>query len=265
MTYLSDRTRKRKLFFHRSLFLVCVLCITIFWTSIRGGAHGAAEPLVYGYVYVKKFFSVTPEFIRTYVSSRQSLEEQKKSLEETVRRLENELAEKNSALEEFTLGQNFSEDINETHPTLVVYPLLEDSTKLYSTILLSRGFKDGVEVGDYVYVAGLRPVCIIQEVYTKTSLCLLLTASGNAVDAVLKTASSSLTVPLIGRGGGIFLGEVPKDTVIEKDTPVYLKSNPSMQIGVVSSIFRNDQDTSGKVFITGMYNPLTSNVLYLRK
>jgi cell shape-determining protein MreC len=147
-----------------------------------------------------------------------------------------------------------------------MYPLMTDVTRLYSTVLLSKGFKDGVEKDAYVYVRGMQPVCVIKEVYTSTSLCELISASGIKTDVVIEGgASSTIAITLLGRGGGVFLGDVARDTPVSKGDKVYLKSNPSMLLGTVVDVLNNNQDTSWRIFVNGAYNPVTSSIFYIRK
>lgn len=266
MRYLSDRKQKR----HTSLryiFSVIFLLVTIiFWVSFKTALYPFFEQSLIRYGSVKEILSTVPEFISTYMDSREKILQRDKDLEITVERLENELAEKNARLKELDgIVLNFG-DTAALSSTIVMYPLMKDITSIYSTILFSKGFKDGVEKDVYVYVRGMQPVCIIKEVYTLTSLCQLLSASGVTTEAVIRTSSSTeIGITLSGRGGGTFLGDVLRDTVLVTGDPVYLKSDPSMLLGTVVEVLHNNQDTSWHVFVRGMYNPITSSIFYIRK
>jgi cell shape-determining protein MreC len=138
---------------------------------------------------------------------------------------------------------------------------MKDITSLYSTILLSKGFKDGLDIGEIVTVRGGQAVCTIKEVYTSSSLCLLLTASGVTTEGV--TSSSSITLSLVGRGG-YYLANIVRDTPVTVGETVYLRSDPTMVLGTVKEVSNNDQDTSWHVFVEGVYNPMTSSIFYVR-
>jgi hypothetical protein len=138
---------------------------------------------------------------------------------------------------------------------------MQDVTRLYSTLVLSKGFKDGVTVGATVYLRGNQAVCMIREVYNSSSLCGLLSASGNTLEGV--TSSSSITLTLVGRGG-YFLSNIARDTPIYVGEKVYLRSDPKMVVGVIKQIANNNQDTSWHAFVEGVYNPLTSSIFYVR-
>lgn len=266
MTYLSGKTQKRKQWFRYFLIVAFFAALITFWTTSKSLLHPVFEPIVIYYNGTKEVFKNIPEFFSTYVTSRKNLIEKDKTLEITIENLENELAEKNAKLEEsvFLTG----EDGLSSASALVLYPLAQDITRIYQTVLLSKGYKDGVEKDSYVYIRGLQPVCIIEEVYTLTSLCELLSASGETTEAVILSSSStepSISLTLTGRGGGAFLGDVARDTPIIIGSPVFLKSDQSMKLGTVVDVIHNNQDTSWRVFVRGAYNPVTSSIFYLHK
>ncbi len=266
MTYLSGRDQKKKkimyIFFPIVFFFFCIM----YWVYARGFLYPFFVTVVTKYSSVKYSIMHVPDFFSTYTTSRALLTEKNKTYEITIERLENELAEKNAKLKEFGV---ISVDLGDSYvsSTIVMYPLVEDITKIYSTILLSKGFKDGVEKDANVYVRGLQPVCSIKEVFTSTSLCELLSASGREVEAVIgsETSSSTIAVTLIGRGGGAFLADVARDTPIVVGDAVFLKSDQSMRIGHVVDVIHNNQDTSWRVFVRGAYNPVTSSTFYIRR
>ncbi len=263
MTYLSGKANKRKQNIRRLALVVFFIVIVIFWTTVKKGLYPVIEPLLIGYGHSKGIASNIPEFFYSYTTSKETIIEKNKILEHAIENLENELAEKNAQLKEFNFIINEGESVGDV---IVMYPLMTDITKLYSTILLSKGFKDGVEKDGYVYIRGRQPVCIIKEVYTSTSLCELISASGIKTDVIIEgNSSSTMSLTLTGRGGGVFLGDVVRDTSVAIGDRVYLSSDPGMIIGTVVDVMHNNQDTSWRVFVSGAYNPVTSSVFYLHK
>ena len=203
---------------------------------------------------------MTLEFFTTYVTSRQSFIAKQKEQEQKIESLENELAEKDALLRENDLETSTSSGSLGRH-SIVAYPILQDVTTIYSTILLSKGFKDGVTEGALVSLRGNQVVCQIKQVYTTTSLCALFTASGSTIEGV--TSSSSITLSLVGRGGH-YLADIARDTPITSGEIVYLRSNPAFVIGTVRSVANNNQDTSWHVFVEGAYSPVTSSIFYVQ-
>jgi cell shape-determining protein MreC len=264
MTYLSGKSKKRKQSIQYMLYILFFIVI-IFWVTFKTTSYSLLEPIVLGYVSLKKDFNNVPNFFSTYTTSHKTLVEKNKALEITIENLENEIAERDGKLKEF--GLITSDTLGDASlSTLVLYPLMTDITKIYSTILLSKGFKDGVEKDAYVYVRGLQPVCIIRSVDTSTSLCELLSAGGIVTDAVIESSSStSIALTLVGRGGGTFVGDIARDTPVVIGDKVFLKSDQSMTLGTVVDVLHNNQDTSWHVFVRGAYNPITSSIFYLHK
>lgn len=265
MTYLSGKAKKRKKIIRYTLYGVVFIVLVVLWRPLRSVINPVIEPVFIAYGESKNYLSSIPNFISTYTTSHTTLVAYNKQLEVDIERLENEIAEKDAHINELQLaiGEVGTKDAS---TVMVLYSYAEDSTRVYSTLLLSKGFKDGVVVGDYVYVRGLQPVCIIKEVYTSTSLCGLLTADGVVTEGVTATASSTpITLTLTGRGGGIYLANVARDTPITVGEKVVLKSNQSMTLGTVTDVLHNNQDTSWRVFVTGAYNPVTSSIYYIFK
>lgn len=266
MTYLSGKTRKGKGKSGYFVYVGLVVLLTFFWVGFKMSAYPLFEPVVKSYAGMKTEIGRIPEFFSTYTTSRTALVEKSKALEVTVENLENEVAEKDAKLKE--LGMTATELSDMSGAVIVMYPLMDDITRIYSTLLLSKGFKDGVDKDEYVYVRGLQPVCVIKEVYTSTSLCELLSASGVVSEAVIEgdeASSTPISITLLGRGGGAFLGDVARDTPVSIGDKVVLKSDHTMTIGSVVDILHNNQDTSWHVFVRGAYNPITSSIFYIRK
>ena len=263
MTYLSGKTKQRKKLIPYAIYLCAFLALVFFWPSVRKSTYPFVEPVVIRYGVTKQSFSVLPEFFSLYSTSRKTLIAKQHELEAQVENLKNALAEKDSVLRA-QINQNFETATNSSNnatPKLTLYPLMQDVTKLYSTVLLSRGFKDGLVVGDMVYIRGNQAVCTIKEVYTSSSLCLLLTANGVTTEG--ETSSSSLTLTLVGRGGH-FLADVPRGTEVAVGEIVYLRSNPKIVVGTVKAVSNNNQDTSWHVFVEGAHNPVTSSIFYVQ-
>ena len=260
MTYLSGKAQERRNYTKYALYTSVFLIVLIFWPFIKKYSFKVIEPVASRYGITKKSFVVFPEFFSTYITTHKTLVVKNKGLEREVERLENALAEKDANLRERILEKSlFASATTSDRTPLVLYPIMEDVTKLYSTVLLSRGFKDGIDIGNIVYVRGNQAACVIKEVYTSSSLCLLLTSNGVTTEGV--TSSSSITLSLVGRGGH-YLANIVRDTPVVVGEIVYMRSNPRVVLGTVKEVANNNQDTSWYVFVEGAYNPVTSSVFY---
>lgn len=262
MTYLSGKNNTRKKYTKYALLGVIFLAIVFFWLFIKKNMYSVLEPAVGTYGSTRKTLSGIPEFFGVYLTTHKEFARRNEELEARIETLENQLALKDSIIRENSyLVDASSTSESSKNAAIVMYPLVQDVTHLYSTIILSKGFKDGVTVGGMVYIRGYQAVCVIEEVYTSTSRCKLLTASGVTTEGV--TSSSSITLPLIGRGGH-YLANVARDTPVSIGEKVYLRSNQQMVLGIVKQVLDNNQDTSWHVFVEGAYNPVTTSVFYVQ-
>ncbi len=262
MTYLSGKAQKKRSYVKYALCVSVFLIIVIFWPQVKAFSYKVLEPVTVKLGFTGKSLQMFPEFFGTYITSHKALALKNKNLASEIDQLTTMLSEKDAALRELTLKQTGKELATSTRSEIIVmYPLMQDVTKVYQTVLLSKGFKDGIDVGNMVYVRGNQAVCTIIEVYNASSKCLLLTADGVTTEGV--TSSSSVNVSLVGRGGH-YLANILRDTPVTVGEIVYLRSNPKIVLGKVKSIANNNQDTSWHVFVEGVYNPVTTSSYYVQ-
>ncbi len=266
MTYLSDRAKSKRRTF-KFIFTIVVLAVVSFgWIQIRSTLVPVVEPVfVTSHSGIKKILNI-PYAIVNYFRSRDSFQAKITSLERRTEELENQIA---SLQAENTLLLSSQEIVNgesekeKTRPNIVMYPLAQDITKLYSTILLSKGFKDGIVSGSLIYIRGRQAVCIIEELHAKTSLCKLLSASGNSVEGV--TSGTEQNIPLTGDGGGNYVALVPKESNFTVGEGVFYKADQTMKLGDIVDIKNDPQDIFVRIYIRGTYNPVTSSLFYVDK
>lgn len=261
MKYLSGRSRDRHKYWNITLALAAFGLFVYFWPAFRAAFYPEIEPIIRGYGTSKVVAALVPSSVASYFSSHKTLADKNKALELDIERLENLVAEKDAQVREISAVS--SAHVSPTQfPIIVLYPIAEDITKIYSTILLSKGYKDGVEERSLVYVRGLQPVCEIVEVYDRTSLCELLSKGNRVTEAV--TSSSGIMLSLSGTGGGSFMAEAPKGAEISIGEDVYLRSDQSHKLGTVIAIKDDEQSTGAKIYVRGAYNPVHSSVFYLK-
>ncbi len=260
MRYLSDNRPRAKKRIFLVLALVAIVYIMYAWSSVSAFLYARIEPLVSIYGGAKKVAGESGESLLLVTTSKTELYAENKSLMLYIEGLENQIAEKNAVLME----KNLLDEANSTTSVAtIIYPLTRDISSIYATILFSKGLAHDVRVGQIVYVRGMQPVCVVVEVYEKTSLCTLLSKGGVTTEAVIVSPSSSLAVTLVGEGGGSFSVIVPKGIPVSLGDEVYLRSNQHMKLGTIVSIIENEQAIGSKLYIQGAYNPLTSSIFYI--
>ncbi len=263
MTYLLDRSNRRGGKAAPVFLAVLFFVIVFFWPSIQSTVYKTTEPVTKRVFELIGGVHIIPEFMRIYFSSRSSLQQQQQLLQSRVETLENHIAEQDIRLREmyslFTDAPSTKQDYS---IPVVASSLAQDVTRVYATLILSKGFGEGVEVGNKVYLRGRQIVCIIKDVYAKTSQCKLFSGFGNTVEGV--TASSSVTITLEGRGGH-YIANIMRDTNVFVGEKVLLREDQSFVLGEVAEVFNNDQDTSWHLLIRGAYNPSASSMYYIEK
>ncbi len=263
MTYLLDRNSRRSgkvaLPFLAGLFFV----IIFFWPTIQPLVYKTTEPVTKRVFELFGSVHIVPRFVSVYFSSRSSLLKEQDSLQRKVETLENQIVEQDSRLRELSsLFINASTTKQDYSVPVVASSLAQDVTRVYATLILSKGFGEGVEAGDKVYLRGRQIVCFIKDVYARTSQCELFSGFGNTVEGV--TASSSVNITLEGRGGH-YIANIVRDTEVVVGEKILLREDQTFVLGEVAEVFNNDQDTSWHLLIRGAYNPAVSSLYYIQK
>lgn len=266
MTYLSDKTKNRRQIFSLVFITVLLLVLSFGWIKIRSSLSPIAEPVVVTSNKFLKGIINIPSTITNYFRSRDSYEAQTTNLQNSIEDLENKIAilqAENDSLKGVEIKINESGIKETTKPSTILYPLVQDITRLYSTILLSKGFNDNIKENAVVYIRGRQPVCIIEELHSTTSLCKLLSANGNIVEGV--TIETKENINLTGDGGGNFIALLPKESNFVVGESVMYKADQTMKLGDIVDIKNDPQDVFVRVYIRGVYNPVTSSLFYVDK
>jgi cell shape-determining protein MreC len=256
MTYHSVKKKQtpRSLYIGVSILLVFLFCF--FWTSFRGVFIPIIVPLAERYGVAQTFVGKGIIALDDFFVSKKKIAKENRNLLLTIERLENELALSKSELKEYTTLVR--DGVATSSIVVVMYPLVTDYGTMYSTVLLSKGFKSGITEGSLVYVRGRQAVCTVINVYTNSSLCKLFSGYGETTEAVV----GSTTVYLKGDGGSAFIAEVPKEDSVKEGDAVYLKKDQSFIVGEVVHVERDAQSAFWKMYVKGAYNPLTSTLFY---
>lgn len=261
MTYRLDRKersggRKRAL-----TFVLLLGAIVFFWPSIRTLIYSGTEPIIKRIFVISGAAYIVPDFIETYFSSRASLLEEKEVLQKQIESLENKVTEQELKLREISGSLESSSTTRSDYSgTVIASSLTQDLTKLYSTVIFSKGFSDGVGEGNLVYIRGRQAVCKISEVYARTSKCELFSGFSNTTEGV--SASSSVPLSLEGRGGH-YIANILRESSIVVGEKILLREDQSFVLGEVVQVFNNDQDTSWHVLVRGLHNPAASSLYYI--
>lgn len=261
MTYLSNKKKQYGVRARYILLLIFLLVLSFFWRPIRLFTYPIVLPVVQVIENIISDISSIPLFFSTYIISHKNSSEKINSLEKNIELLENKVASQNSQLEHYIAKDELQ---TKGHlATLEVNIIAQDLYFLYSTMIISKGFTDGVEEGMIVYTRGYQPVGTVTEVYRSTAIVSLLSASGNKVNAF--TESNKTALVLTGDGGGNFIAQIPKNVEITIGDNIFLSQNTAMNVGNIVDIKGSPQDFFRTVYIRGAYNPAKQNNYFIDK
>lgn len=262
MTYLSDRKAKRNRTMVRSTLFALLFLTVFYWPQIRI----ASSPVLFFFADVS--FSIktktndVAESVSSWFSTKKTLEEAIRTLEEENGRIKNELAIRDSIIKAY--DDAYKTDTRFLDSTLEVSPLFSPFTSLYNSLVVSKGFEDGVSPSLVVYTAGYIPLGVVETVGPRTSVVRLLSSPGNELEGIIISSSSQNTAARIsGIGGGDFETFLPKDALVEVGSTVTWKEHDHMKLGIVVSVENEPQAISQKIIIRGFYNPAEASRLYI--
>lgn len=260
-TYLSDRKKQYSHWTRLTLLVIFLLVVSFFWKQIKVNTYQIVLPIASVVVKVTDGVFSIPSFFSTYITTHKTSSERIGVLEKNIELLENKVASQDANLEHYIAKDELQK--NGHLVTLEVYPIAQDLYFLYSTLLISKGFTDGVEEGMIVYTRGYEPVGTVTQVYSNTALVSLLSASGNKVNGF--TGENKTILTLIGDGGGNFIAQIPKDVEVVIGDNIFLSQNPVMKIGNITDIQNSQQDFFKTIYIRGIYNPVKQNNYFIDK
>jgi len=154
---------------------------------------------------------------------------------------------------------------------LIVNELERNYFEIYESILLDKGFRDGVKKNDEVFIAPNYYLGKIGRIERESSLLFLAGGNGNKIEGVLKVNSQninissdqSLVVDLSSLGGTDFYFEIPKEFNLSIPSLIYLKSDETKIIGNIIKIVEVENSLYNKVYVQGFYNPNLNQQFYI--
>jgi cell shape-determining protein MreC len=192
------------------------------------------------------------------VSTFFSLFSSKASLQNKNNQLEQELLEKDTKLADQEILVKENADLkamlhfkNETG-NILARVMSKPPFTPYDVFVVDAGEEQGVVVGNRVMIGQIY-IGTVTSVSSDSSLITLLSTSDNANEAYI--GDEALPVTLNGRGGGNFETTLPLGSkVSEGDLVVTYYSQTPYQIGTVSKIIDNEDNTFMTVLLTLPFN-----------
>ncbi len=141
--------------------------------------------------------------------------------------------------------------------------LSKPSQTPYDTIMINAGSKQGITADSLVFVQGSIPVGTISRVFETTSIVTLF--STPAQKTIVRLEEGSGDFELIGRGGGNFELELPRDALITQGAHVYLPGMTGFYVATVGPVVSDPRDPYKKVLLTSPININQLTEVFIRK
>lgn len=122
----------------------------------------------------------------------------------------------------------------------------------YDTIIIDRGTRDGLEVGNMVYALGDALIGEVAEVYAGKSKVAFFSTPGKKTNIAFD--NSSARAEATGRGGGNFSAVVPANSGIkEGDTVIFPDIEPHV-FGIVGKVIADSADSFSNILFRSPAN-----------
>ncbi len=190
--------------------------------------------------------------VGSFFSSKKSLtlenEELKRQIESKTAELLNYhlLLDENNALKEI-LGRK-----KEEVPLVLASILSKPNQSPYDTLIIDLGDNKGIKVGSMVFASANIPIGRVAAVYSYTSKVVLFSSPGQRTEVV--TPVNDIFTEAVGRGGGNFEIQLPRDVSLEKGTEVTLPGINSYVLGIVEDVASESRDSFQKILIVSPVN-----------
>ncbi|MBP9714940.1 MAG: rod shape-determining protein MreC [Candidatus Pacebacteria bacterium] len=253
MSYHLDKKLKRKKYFRIFIFIILFVFIIYFQKGIfrilSVGANAVFRPFVTLGNNIGENFSNFGAYFRI-----------KKNVYLDNENLRKELDEKNATLANYNsvLGENTKlkeslDRMGENKNDFVLSGILSKPRKSpFDTLVIDIGEKDGIAVGNLVFAKGGVPLGKIVEVYGNSSKVLLFSTAGEKTEVVV--GGSDVYLEAIGRGGGNFEINVPRDFIIEDKAEAVLPGITAYTVAVFEKVISDPRDSFVKALFISPVN-----------
>lgn len=248
MNYLHDRRNKEK----RIAFLPLVIGVVVvgllfgigfLYKGTSSFLLGISRPLwSVRDVFKNKFHSYG-----SYFSSKKQLQIEIDQLREENIKFKlsvvdrNALNDENSKLKEI-LGR--TKEVN----TLLGVVIARPGQSLYDTLIVDVGNDSNLKAGARVFVEGTMVIGYVEEVYGKTAKIAMYSAPGQVSEAL--SSPANIPLKLIGRGGGNFEIELPRDIELPVGTSIVSSTIHPYVLGVVGDVTFDPRDPFQTVLVS---------------
>lgn len=251
MSYLQDRKIKNK-HIKKVIAVIAIIFILIYFNApvFRGLSkvtHAIFRPVITLGNNIGEGLGSSGAFFK----SKRALNIRNEELLNQVAEYEAEMANYNTLLLENselkkTLERSGSNDF-------ILGSILSKAHKsAYDTLVIDIGIEDGINIGDEVFALGDIPIGRIDQIYTKTSKVVLYSTPAEKKEVVV--GDKNIYLEAIGRGGGNFEMNIPRDMVLTPGTEVVLPGIFPYTLAKVETIISDPRDSFVKALLVSPVN-----------
>lgn len=161
-------------------------------------------------------------------------------LETKVQNLEQQLGRLQLTEDENTSLRNLLNYPKLEQETIVARVIAKPSQNIYDRIVIDRGSRDGVAIGDKIIAGENGLIAVIDNVTETTAQGTLISGNFWKGDAIITRLG--ITVPVQGKGSGNFELHVPRDMDIRDGDIMTFPSAPHLIFGVIKSVQFDDRN-----------------------
>jgi cell shape-determining protein MreC len=268
MSYLLDKKIKRQKYFKIALGLVLLIFLFYFRAGIFDGFSYIAQEVFRPVLVVGRDLGEKFSNLKAYFISKSSLYAENQNLQSEVAFNDARMANYNSVLTDDANLKSILNRINPKTNMILSAILAKPNQSLYDTLIIDAGSAQGIKVGDTVFAEGNLPIGRIAEGYPDSSKVILFSNPGKQTEVVVeKQVSSSIDasgnlpavrqgvfVQLIGRGGGNFEMDMPKDFTLTPGDQMVLPGINSYLMAITQKIISDPRDPMTKALLTSPVN-----------
>ncbi|MEK7579551.1 MAG: rod shape-determining protein MreC [Patescibacteria group bacterium] len=163
--------------------------------------------------------------------SNESIEEENKRLRDEVTRLRMRAALYDNARQELLRLEDL---LNRSRaPGILARVLASPAASPYDTLILDMGSDDGIGIGHTVLFDGVVSAGVIEATGKHVSRARLLSSPGLTREVTVGTSTTPLSA--VGKGGGMFEIEAPRDLIVTPGMVVYARGSDAIAFVVEST------------------------------
>lgn len=114
--------------------------------------------------------------------------------------------------------------------------LLRPPETPYDSLVIDAGQESGIRKGDKVYAYGALALGTVEEVGPRRARVTLYSSPGVSTSADILQATTSVSVSLIGQGGGNFIVQLPRGAIAATNSPIALPGITSSLVALVGAL-----------------------------